>query len=429
MSIRQRILHLAVHFPLPPDMGQKIVTLDDLTYLSRLHDVTVICFLDGVLESRRAELLADLRKKLPQVTVLPPLPITVYRPGLASKVAVFARSVMAGRPFVVQKYADPGYRAAAAAALAEDGWAAVVVDHLHPACVLDLVEAWRARTGGKIIFRMHDLVVETLELYRDGLPWWSPRRLAVAWDIGVSRRFERRVVATSDVLWTVTARLLELLRADRAMKLPPVARHLPVAVKIPERPAPAKAEPGTGVVPEPAASAEVLYIGTAHYPPNALGLDWFIRECWPRILSQVPGARLHIVGRGAAALDTIGRPNIVLHDYVESLAESYRTSRAFIVPLFSGSGIRLKILEAFANQVAVVSTTCGYAGLPVEPGRQLIVADDADGFADGVAELLLNPARAQELIAAAGAYLVKEHSPAGKEAVLAELPLGHAKPA
>jgi len=417
---RQKILHLAVHFPLPPDMGQKIVTLDDLTYLSRLHDVTVVCFLDGVLEARRETLIADLQKKLPAVTVLPPLPITVYRPGIMSKVAVFARSVLAGRPFVVQKYADPAYRATAEKALSQDGWSAVVIDHLHPACVLDLVIAWRRRTGGKIIFRMHDLVIETLELYRDALPWWSPKRLAVAWDIGVSRRFEHQVVATSDILLTVTARLLELLRKEKTMQLPAFARHLPVAVKIPA----AALAPGAEPPLDAPAATDVLYIGTTHYPPNALGLDWFIRQCWPRIQSQVPGARLHIVGRGAAALDTLGRPNIVLHDYVESLEKSYASARAFIVPLFSGSGIRLKILEAFANQVAVVSTTCGYAGLPVEPGKQLIVADDADGFADGVAELLLNAKRADELVAAATKYLVKEHSPAGKEAVLAELPLG-----
>jgi glycosyltransferase involved in cell wall biosynthesis len=162
----------------------------------------------------------------------------------------------------------------------------------------------------------------------------------------------------------------------------------------------------------PPAAPRVLFTGTMSYPPNHQGIRWFADEVWPAIRAAVPDAELDVVGReppaAVRALDD--RDGITVHGFVPSMAPFFARSHVVVVPILTGAGIRVKIVEAMAGGRPIVSTTLGWEGLPhVQPGRHLIVADAPDAFAREVVELLADAARRRAMSADARALAEREY--------------------
>lgn len=137
-------------------------------------------------------------------------------------------------------------------------------------------------------------------------------------------------------------------------------------------------------------------LASMEWAPNVAGAQWFVRDVLPMILRRRPDTVLHIAGRnpGADILNLHNGHSVVVHGEVESAFEFRAHHAISIVPLFSGSGIRIKILEALAAGQAVVSTTIGAEGLNVVDGRHIQIADTAEDFAMACLGLLDNPEQA-----------------------------------
>lgn len=159
----------------------------------------------------------------------------------------------------------------------------------------------------------------------------------------------------------------------------------------------------------PADRPMMLYTGRMDYRPNSDAAVWFCRSILPAILAEVPDAHLMVVGREPAdevrALAAL--PAVTVTGTVPDVRPYYEQAAVAVVPLRAGGGTRLKILEAMAAGVPVVSTSIGCEGLDVEPGRHLLVADDEQGFARETIRLLKDAptgralsARARELAVA-----------------------------
>jgi rhamnosyltransferase len=135
---------------------------------------------------------------------------------------------------------------------------------------------------------------------------------------------------------------------------------------------------------------DVLYVGNFQNLPNVDALEHFVADVWPLIRLRRPGARLSVVGANAS--DRVrrfdGRDGITVVGEVADLRPVYHGHRVMVAPIRAGSGTRLKILEAFAAGLPVVSTTLGAEGIAYEPGRHLLVADSAVDFAAAVERVL-----------------------------------------
>jgi glycosyltransferase involved in cell wall biosynthesis len=137
----------------------------------------------------------------------------------------------------------------------------------------------------------------------------------------------------------------------------------------------------------------VTFIGAMDWEPNVDGVEYFCREVWPAVKARVPQARFRIVGRNPErrvqkwALECADG-SIEVTGRVPSVVEHLHESAVVIVPLRIGGGTRLKIYEAMATAKAVVSTTIGAEGLDVENGRDIILADNPETFAQAVIRLL-----------------------------------------
>lgn len=156
----------------------------------------------------------------------------------------------------------------------------------------------------------------------------------------------------------------------------------------------------------------LLFVGNLGYAPNVDGLTWFMREVWPRIAAAEPAS--HVVAAGSSAepaLDTLFTvPGARLVRDPADLGPLYMEAAAAIVPLRMGSGSRIKILEAGAYNVPVVSTQAGAAGLALDPERDVFLSDaDPEAFAEACIRCLRDRAEAARRAASLRAFVGQRH--------------------
>jgi glycosyltransferase involved in cell wall biosynthesis len=146
----------------------------------------------------------------------------------------------------------------------------------------------------------------------------------------------------------------------------------------------------------------ILFLGSFRHTPNLEALDWFVEQVLPLVLAEEPRARVKVVGsdppkrsafRHAEAVDLVG--------FVEDVREPLSRYSLFVCPILSGSGVRVKLLEAFAAGIPVVSTRLGAEGLADRDGDICALADEPAEFARRVVDLLGDPQRAAEMTARA----------------------------
>jgi glycosyltransferase involved in cell wall biosynthesis len=153
----------------------------------------------------------------------------------------------------------------------------------------------------------------------------------------------------------------------------------------------------------------MLFLGSFRHLPNQEALDWFTRQVLPRVLKQSPGARLVIVGAEPPARHSLPNfpENIELRGFVDDVREPLGRYAVFVCPILSGSGMRVKLLEAFAAGIPVVSTRVGAEGLSSSDGEICSLADDPGEFADKIIELFAAPEKARALAVKARERVVK----------------------
>lgn len=154
----------------------------------------------------------------------------------------------------------------------------------------------------------------------------------------------------------------------------------------------------SGAAPSAIRQARIVFWGLLSYYPNLEGINWFCTSIWPRIAAAAPNAQLEIIGSYDQKPGVPDRAiNIQLRGFVENLDEAIRDSAMLIVPLRIGSGTRIKILEAWAKGLPVVSTRLGCEGLRAEHGQTALMADSAEDFAQVCLSLLAKPELGAEL--------------------------------
>lgn len=134
----------------------------------------------------------------------------------------------------------------------------------------------------------------------------------------------------------------------------------------------------------------LIYNGSMTYAPNFEAMRWFVRDVFPRVRETWPETELVITGEAQQeALHFLsGIEGVLLSGYVDDIADELARASVAVISLQSGGGTRLKVLEAMAAGVPVVSTSKGVEGLDLQPGEDFLLADSADQFAAAVTQLL-----------------------------------------
>ncbi|MCL4486514.1 MAG: glycosyltransferase family 4 protein [Chloroflexi bacterium] len=136
---------------------------------------------------------------------------------------------------------------------------------------------------------------------------------------------------------------------------------------------------------------DVLFVGKLDYAPNVDALEYFDRDVLPRLAGTIPGLKIAIVGKNPSGylVEWVRqRGNYALYPDVPDVAPFYRQSKVVIVPMRTGSGIKVKLLEALSYGLPTVTTTIGATGLSLQDGRHVLIGDDPQTFARHIEALL-----------------------------------------
>jgi hypothetical protein len=219
-------------------------------------------------------------------------------------------------------------------------------------------------------------------------------------------RIQRRVLALADRVIVCSEEDARLLDSGRAAVIP-------------------NCFPGPAELPEAGdrQRGALLLIGNYAYEPNVDAAQFAAREVLPLVRRQVPDAQLRLVGRASreALSDLADCPGVVLVGPVPDTAPELISAAAVLVPVRWGGGTRVKVAEAFAYGAPVVSTSLGCAGYPVESGRELLINDDAEGFAASCVAILAEPALGTRLADAGRALYERLYTPEAIASRVAEL--------
>jgi glycosyltransferase involved in cell wall biosynthesis len=160
----------------------------------------------------------------------------------------------------------------------------------------------------------------------------------------------------------------------------------------------------------PPETERVFFVGDLSWAPNAEGVRWLAREVWPRLSTLRPQATVEVLGRRAPGdLASFSGPRFVLAGEGGDTRPHWQQAAVAVVPLLAGGGTRLKILEAAACGVPVVSTSVGAEGLSLAEGEEILRRDEPGAFAEAVAGLLADAGARERMAAAARRRVEREY--------------------
>jgi glycosyltransferase involved in cell wall biosynthesis len=385
-----RILFLTQIVPYPPDAGPKVKTWHVLRYLvDRGHDVV----LDTFVREEELEFVNTLRELCTEVNTIP-----IKRSRLLD-VRYWLKSQLNDRPFLIERDDITAMRRLVREQLSTGSIDVFHADQLtmtqyaldnkvssQPFTVFDAHNAvW------SIVERMHDnaaiylkpvlkLEAKRIKQYEGMIIEKFNHTLAVT-DVDrnalieASKTFINSSISNQDV---------------HSVDLYPKVSIFPITVDT-EKLLPINRLHG---------SKNILTLGSLHYPPNADGILWFVKEVFPLIREREHEATLTIIGKHPPQ-DLIqltkNEPNICVTGYVHDLKPYMEAAAIIVVPVRAGSGMRVRILEAFAQAMPVVTTTIGIEGIQAIDGIDVLVQDTNTGFASAVIQLLTNGALQMQL--------------------------------
>lgn len=359
MAAPARALIVCPEPPYPLRGGGAFRTASLVEYLGRNYALDAVFFSE--------ETRPDPREALPPGLVRNALliPLPVHGRGFAAKAARNARRYLANVPPLVDRFS--GFSGRMAEWLSKTGGAGgyhvAVVEHLWCASYAGILRPHARR----LVIDLHNVESEWHRRMAMLEPWpvaQAHRRFAAA-----AERLERRLQEEFDMVLVTSGRERSLTGLEHAMVYPNT---------IPSRTPPSEAK-----------RAQIVFSGNLEYQPNISAVKWFGAEVWPLLAARHPGLEWVVAGRRPEAvrhaLPNVGRVRTT--GEAADLTPEIARSLVAVVPIQSGSGTRIKILEAWAAGTAVVSTPLGAEGLPLEA---VTLAGEAAGFARCVSELIDN---------------------------------------
>jgi len=155
----------------------------------------------------------------------------------------------------------------------------------------------------------------------------------------------------------------------------------------------------------------LFHIGSMNWYPNEEGIRWFLDNAWPLIHEKFPGLNFYLAGRMMPEwLENSNIPNVKIIGEVKDALDFMRSKWIMIVPLFSGSGIRIKIIEGMAAERTIISTTIGAEGINYKDENNIIIADTKEAYLDAVSKCIDQPGYCNSIGKNARQLILNDHN-------------------
>lgn len=393
-----RILWLKTELLHPVDKGGRIRTYHMLKELKREHHVTYLALDDG---SAAPDARARATEYCHELVCVPHHTRPKFSAGFYVELA---ENMVSPLPYFIKKYRSESMRSEVARLTGDGAFDVVVCDFLHPSvnmpddvpCATVLFQ----HNVEAMIWKRH-YEVQTNPLKKAYL--YAQWRKSVA--------YEREACRSFDAVVAVSADDRELMRGEYGVER---VADVPTGVDTEFYRPGAAARDGIAAI----ASRDdrnrhnLVFTGSMDWLPNEDAMQYFTTEVMPRVRAEVPDVTLTVVGRKPyASLVELGKrdASIEVTGRVEDVRPYMERAAVYIVPIRIGGGTRLKIYEAMAMEVPMVSTTIGAEGLPVRDGEELLLADTPETFAAAIVRLLKDKDFAKTLATRAAATVREKY--------------------
>ena len=378
-----RILWLKTELLHPVDKGGKIRTYQMLKELKRDHHVTYLTLDDGT-ASQDARGWAE--EYCHELICVPHQQREKFTPGFYAELGVNLPSPL---PYAIARYKSAEMRRKILGLTNDNRYDAVVCDFLAPA-----VSVPRSLSCRTILFQHN---VEAMIWKRHYETQTNAiKKTYLYWQWRKMHAFERAMCRRFDQVIAVSPEDREVMQREYGVK---AIDDVPTGVDTnffrPSRPRKSDAH-------------NLVFTGSMDWLPNEDAIQYFTSQVMPLIKTKLPDVTLTVVGRNPyPALVELSKrdESIVVTGRVADVRPYMEVAGAYVVPLRIGGGTRLKIFEAMAMEIPIVSTTVGAEGLPVRGGNELLLADTPDDFAQAVLRLLSDRVLADDLAARAAALV------------------------
>jgi len=368
------VLILTQVLPYPPDSGPKVKTWNVIKYLAARYSVTLVSFVRGD-QSRDIEVL----ERYCRVYTTP------MQRGVTRDAWAMMQSLISGQPWMMVRDDRLTMRKLIDKITSQEHFDVVHADQLNMAQY-----AWRVPNVKRVLDAHNALWLLYKRLWQTMPP--GPRKWILGRDWRLLKEYEGKMCLAFDGVVAVSHEdekaLQEAMHSAGGQNKQITV--IPIAVDIDEIP----------TIPRDENANHILHIGTMYWQPNIDAVEWFIGQVFPLIKAEKPDAQFDVLGaRPPQELLAMNGNSSGIHvtGYVADPTAFVSKAGAMVVPLLAGGGMRVKILNALAQGLPVVTTSLGCEGIDVVPGVHLLVADEPSDFARAVLRLLDNPAYATEL--------------------------------
>ncbi len=383
-----RILQLINKVPHPPKDGG-VIAIRSLTdnFIRHGEEVKILAMNTRKHFIRKE----DIPSGLLQQTAMEIVEVDAYPTASGA----FLNFLFSRTPYTASRFFDRSYEKALVRLLQNEDFDIIQLEGIYMAAYIPVI---RQYSKAKIAIRAHNIEYEIWKRIAAN----ATNPLKRYYFSSLSRRvkrFEQRYFPQADLILAITERdalHLKSLGVDTQAIVVPAGidvDKLPVGKPAPDFP-------------------DLFHLGALDWEPNLEGLRWFLKEVWHGILAQNPAIRLHIAGRNASARTEKflrQQPNIVYHGEVKDAYQFMNEHAIMIVPLLSGGGMRIKILEGMALGKAIISTSVGAEGMDFTDGVDMLIADTAEQFVRQLVRLAGNKEKCLEISANAKKLILEKY--------------------
>ncbi len=366
-----RILLLAKKNPFPAKDGEAIAVLQMAKGLADAGCAVTVLYMNTPKHSCAAEdIPADLRER-----------IRFYAVAVNNAVSVAGglKSLVQPQPYHVTRFYSADFENLLLQLVQQNAFDIIQAEGLY---LVQYFKQLRKYTQAKFIYRSHNIEAEIWENIAD-----NTNNTIKKWYLHSQAKkllhYEKHAAKFADAIVPI-ATADTLFYKQHFLQIP--VHHAPTGVEL-----------NDAVQFENAINTRALYfIGGLDWLPNVEGLQWFIEHVFPSVQQQFPEITLHIAGRnGGKMWEQLNNAQIIYHGEVDDAAAFASDKFICIVPLLSGSGMKIKIIEAMQLGKPVVTTLKGAKGMPDGIENHIYIANDATQFVQLLQQLLSHTEQAQ----------------------------------
>ncbi len=377
-----KILQLTKKFPFPLKDGEAIA----VTYLGKaLHDLGAELSLLSMNTSKHPFNIKTLPADFNHYK-------NIHLVDIDNRVKVLDAflNLFSQKSYHIERFVSPEFEQKLKQLLQEEDFDIV---HLETLYLAPYIETIRKYSKAKIAMRSHNVEHEIWKRIAKntniGAKKWYLRLLTKRLE-----DFEVSNLNLYDIMVAITERDLGFFKS-LGLKIPAIVA--PIGLELKDYPETAQKTNNNN---------DFSFIGSLDWMPNIEGLKWLLDLVWPKVIEKAPEARFHIAGRNTPDwLKELNRPGVIVHGEVPDAIAFICEHQTMLVPLLSGSGMRVKILEGMAMGRLVISTDLGLEGIPASGGREVLVANKADAFAEAILYAYHHPKAVTEMGNAARTFI------------------------